>query len=167
MYNVTYIKYLGTLVASNSFCAVCSKAFHDFLCIDLIKTVSPCFKKTIKKFTIPCLLPIAATLLRLYRQKRREGAKPSIKKYGSFTSAASSGLAHFSVMELTRDHHPDRDDERARVESAGGYVLEWAGVSRVNGELAVSRALGDVPFKRCCTIRTKYYATFLSALTQN
>ncbi|XP_074349991.1 uncharacterized protein LOC141689547 isoform X2 [Apium graveolens] len=88
-----------------------------------------------------------ATLLRLYRQKRRDGAKPSIKKYGSFTSAASSGLAHFSVMELTRDHHPDRDDERSRVESAGGYVLEWAGVSRVNGELAVSRALGDVSFK--------------------
>lgn len=69
-------------------------------------------------------------------------------------------------MELTRDHHPDRDDERSRVESAGGYVLEWAGVSRVNGELAVSRALGDVPFKRCRTIRMKYYATHFSAFTQ-
>lgn len=100
-------------------------------------------------------MPISATLLRLYRQKRREGAKPSIKDHGSITSAASSGLAHFSVIELTRDHHPDRDDERSRVESAGGYVLEWAGVSRVNGELAVSRAIGDVPFKRCHTIRTK------------
>lgn len=46
------------------------------------------------------------------------------------------------------DHHPDREDERSRVEAAGGYVLEWAGVLRVNGELAVSRAIGDVPFKR-------------------
>lgn len=88
-----------------------------------------------------------ATLLRLYRQKRSEGATPSIKNFGGFKLADSRGLAHFSVMELTRDHHPDRDDERSRVESAGGYVLEWAGVSRVNGQLAVSRAIGDVPFK--------------------
>lgn len=98
-------------------------------------------------------------MLRLYRQKRREGAKPSIRNFSGFTSAASSGLVHFSAVELTRDHHPDREDERSRVESAGGYVLEWAGVSRVNGELAVSRAIGDLPFKRCCTIRTKYYIT--------
>lgn len=55
---------------------------------------------------------------------------------------------HFSVKELTRDHHPDRDDERVRVETAGGYVLEWGGVPRVNGELAISRAIGDVSFKR-------------------
>lgn len=55
---------------------------------------------------------------------------------------------HFSVKELTRDHHPNRDDERVRVETAGGYVLEWGGVPRVNGELAISRAIGDVSFKR-------------------
>jgi serine/threonine protein phosphatase PrpC len=54
----------------------------------------------------------------------------------------------YSVKELTKDHHPDREDERRRVEAAGGYVLEWAGVYRVNGELALSRAIGDVPFKR-------------------
>lgn len=51
------------------------------------------------------------------------------------------------VKELTQDHHPDRDDERKRVEAAGGYV-EWLGVPRVNGEIAVSRAIGDVSFKR-------------------
>lgn len=55
---------------------------------------------------------------------------------------------HFSVKELTRDHHPNRDDERFRVENAGGYVLEWGGVPRVNGQLAISRAIGDVYFKR-------------------
>lgn len=57
-------------------------------------------------------------------------------------------MVHFSVKELTRDHHPDRDDEKLRVETAGGYVLEWGGVPRVNGELAISRAIGDVSFKR-------------------
>ncbi|KAF3771985.1 putative protein phosphatase 2C 51 [Nymphaea thermarum] len=54
----------------------------------------------------------------------------------------------FCVKELTEDHHPDRNDERSRVEAAGGYVVEWGGVPRVNGELAVSRAIGDVSFKR-------------------
>ncbi|XP_031482576.1 uncharacterized protein LOC116252432 isoform X3 [Nymphaea colorata] len=53
----------------------------------------------------------------------------------------------FCVKELTEDHHPDRNDERSRVEAAGGYVVEWGGVPRVNGELAVSRAIGDVSFK--------------------
>lgn len=52
------------------------------------------------------------------------------------------------MKELTRDHHPDRDDEKSRVESAGGYVYEWGGVARVNGQLAVSRAIGDLSFKR-------------------
>lgn len=54
----------------------------------------------------------------------------------------------YNVKELTKDHHPDREDERSRVEAAGGYILEWAGVYRVNGELALSRAIGDVPYKR-------------------
>ncbi|KAI3742624.1 hypothetical protein L1987_60313 [Smallanthus sonchifolius] len=49
--------------------------------------------------------------------------------------------------QLTHDHHPDRDDERARIEVAGGFVLDWD-VPRVNGILAVSRAIGDVSLKR-------------------
>lgn len=51
------------------------------------------------------------------------------------------------MEELTRDHHPDRDDERARIEAAGGFVRLW-GVPRVNGILAVSRSIGDVYLKR-------------------
>ncbi|KAJ9566900.1 hypothetical protein OSB04_002866 [Centaurea solstitialis] len=88
-----------------------------------------------------------ATLLRLYRNRRRDGASVRLKDYGNFKLAASDGLAHFSAKELTKDHHPNRVDERSRVESAGGYVHEWGGVSRVNGHLAVSRAIGDLPFK--------------------
>ncbi|KAL2535690.1 Protein phosphatase 2C family protein [Forsythia ovata] len=49
--------------------------------------------------------------------------------------------------ELTRDHHPDREDEKARIEAAGGFVHVW-GVPRVNGILAMSRAIGDVFLKR-------------------
>ena len=61
----------------------------------------------------------------------------------------------YHARELTKDHHPDREDERSRVEAAGGYVLEWAGVYRVNGELALSRAIGDIPYKRLtCNLLT-------------
>ncbi|KAF5789022.1 putative protein-serine/threonine phosphatase [Helianthus annuus] len=86
-----------------------------------------------------------ATLLRLYEKRRREGASIRMKDYRNFKL---EGLSHFVAKELTMDHHPDRVDERSRVEAAGGYVSEWAGVSRVNGHLAVSRSIGDLPFKR-------------------
>ncbi|KAF5182009.1 phosphatase 2C [Thalictrum thalictroides] len=90
---------------------------------------------------------IRDTLLK-HRQKGRAGDLFSLKRYHKHKMAASlGGVKHFAVKELTRDHHPDRDDERSRIESAGGFVEEW-GVPRVNGELAVSRSIGDVSFKR-------------------
>jgi protein phosphatase 1L len=49
---------------------------------------------------------------------------------------------------LSQDHKPDRVDERARIEAAGGAVV-WAGAWRVGGVLAVSRAIGDAPLKPC------------------
>lgn len=91
---------------------------------------------------------IAAAYLRLYRQERSNGAISRLRNHENFGLTSSAGLMHFSVKELTSDHHLDRDDERGRVETAGGYVLEWGGVHRVNGELAISRAIGDVSFKR-------------------
>lgn len=56
-------------------------------------------------------------------------------------------MIKLSTTELTRDHHPGRDDEKARIEAAGGFVRVW-GVPRVNGILAVSRSIGDVYLKR-------------------
>lgn len=56
-------------------------------------------------------------------------------------------MTKLSAKELTRDHHPSRDDEKARIEAAGGFVRVW-GVPRVNGILAVSRAIGDIYLKR-------------------
>ncbi|OIT02280.1 putative protein phosphatase 2c 76 [Nicotiana attenuata] len=76
------------------------------------------------------------------------GVFEPVKNFNSFKLAASDQWPFLISKELTRDHHPDRDDERSRVETAGGHVSEWSGVARVNGQLAVSRAIGDVSFKR-------------------
>ncbi|XP_055832455.1 probable protein phosphatase 2C 51 isoform X2 [Solanum dulcamara] len=56
-------------------------------------------------------------------------------------------VTSLQAEELTKDHHPDRDDEKARIEAAGGVVL-FVGVPRVNGILAVSRSIGDIRLKR-------------------
>lgn len=93
-------------------------------------------------------MDIAATLLRLYRSQRLNAAISPARNYNKPKFTPKNGLTHFTVKELTRDHHPDRDDERSRVETAGGYVLEWGGVPRVNGQLAVSRSIGDLSYKR-------------------
>lgn len=90
---------------------------------------------------------ISATLLRIYREKRIRGIV-SAKDRDDFKLTASNSRVHLFVKELTRDHHPDQDDERLRIETYGGYVVELGSVPRVNGQLAISRAIGDVSFKR-------------------
>jgi protein phosphatase 2C family protein 2/3 len=51
-----------------------------------------------------------------------------------------------SVLYATEDHKPDKPSEEERIKKAGGYVTT-RGVSRVNGQLAVARALGDRTIK--------------------
>lgn len=48
-----------------------------------------------------------------------------------------------SAVSLTNEHKPDRKDEAARVEAAGGRVVYQGGSHRVMGLLAMSRAIGD------------------------
>jgi len=50
---------------------------------------------------------------------------------------------------LTTDHKPNEPTERARIERNGGTVAEGLGGAgaRVNGDLAVSRAFGDIAYK--------------------
>jgi len=47
------------------------------------------------------------------------------------------------VVSSTIDHKPVNQNERERIQNAGGSVM----IQRVNGSLAVSRALGDYEYK--------------------
>ena len=60
-------------------------------------------------------------------------------------SRAIVGTAERAVV-LTRDHKPDDAPERSRIEALGGSVIAF-GVPRVQGILAISRALGDACLK--------------------
>ncbi|XP_024031625.1 probable protein phosphatase 2C 2 isoform X1 [Morus notabilis] len=53
------------------------------------------------------------------------------------------GIAH----ALTKHHRLTRQDERLRIENSGGFVQCCNGVWRVQGTLAVSRAIGDQHLK--------------------
>ena len=52
----------------------------------------------------------------------------------------SAGVA----IPLSDDHKPYNQEEKARIENAGGHVQ----YDRVDGDLAVSRALGDFQWKQ-------------------
>ena len=57
----------------------------------------------------------------------------------SRTVLASRGNA----KDLSIDHKPDNPNELARIQNAGNFVQE----GRINGRLALSRALGDFEYK--------------------
>lgn len=61
-------------------------------------------------------------------------------------------LCHFCLLAgnavaLSHDHKPMNDEEKQRIEAAGGTVSHAGGVPRVNGNLNLSRAIGDLKYK--------------------
>lgn len=51
------------------------------------------------------------------------------------------------AVALSYDHKPNQDIERNRIVSAGGFVTDMHGQHRVNGNLNLSRAIGDLKYK--------------------
>jgi serine/threonine protein phosphatase PrpC len=58
-------------------------------------------------------------------------------------SRAVYSRSNHRVVPLSYDHKPDDEEEERRIHDAGGYVS----AGRVEGDLAVSRGLGDFRFK--------------------
>lgn len=52
-----------------------------------------------------------------------------------------------TAVALSEDHKPASPTERNRITAAGGFVSEVGGVTRVNGNLNLSRAIGDLRYK--------------------
>lgn len=48
------------------------------------------------------------------------------------------------IEALSKDHKPDLEEEKARINKAGGYVNE----GRINDNLNLSRAIGDLEYKK-------------------
>lgn len=74
-------------------------------------------------------------------------------KKGNMLYVANAGDSRAVVckgtqaLALSEDHKPILDKERARIEAAGGFLSEIAGMYRVNGNLNLSRAIGDLKYK--------------------
>jgi len=60
---------------------------------------------------------------------------------------SSRGVA----IDLSSDHATSREDERDRIEAAGGHILYCGGAWRVDGTLNVTRSFGDKPYEKVLT----------------
>lgn len=56
--------------------------------------------------------------------------------------------SHGEVVKMSFDHKPDQDFEKQRIIKAGGFVTD----GRVNANLNLSRAIGDLEYKRNATL---------------
>ena len=84
------------------------------------------------------------------------GAPQSVVVGNCGDSRAALSRGEDAPLLLSHAHSPGEPAERARIEAAGGTVENVSfvvgglrtAVDRINGRLAVSRALGDAPYKR-------------------
>jgi Serine/threonine protein phosphatase len=58
-------------------------------------------------------------------------------------------LSKGQAIAMSEDHKPELDQERDRIQKAGGYIVD----GRINGNLNLSRAIGDLEYKKNTDIK--------------
>ena len=59
-------------------------------------------------------------------------------------------VSNGTAIDMSTDHKPSRVDEKERIEALGGRIIHY-GTWRVEGVLAVTRAVGDRRLKKYIT----------------
>ncbi|CAH2086182.1 unnamed protein product [Euphydryas editha] len=140
--------------AGSAAATYCAAHLHQYL------VESSHFLRDLRRATHDAYLRTDAEFVRKSNQQRASGGSTavSVSVRGRRLLAAWAGdsqallAKRMRLMQLVNPHKPDRPDERERIESTGGSVMYW-GTWRVNGQLAVSRAIGDAIYKPYVTAR--------------
>ena len=123
----------------------CTEAVHRNI------VTSGLLEKSTKRALKTAMLHTDDEYLKVANRNGRDDGTTAIVVYvqGRDVTCANIGdsravlvLRNGGVIPLSNDHKPNRKDERERIEALGGSVSLW-GVWRVEGCLAVSRAIGD------------------------
>ncbi|XP_037869445.1 protein piccolo [Bombyx mori] len=140
--------------AGSAAATYCAAHLHQYL------IESPHFTTDLQRAMRDAFLRTDAEFIRKSNQERANGGSTAVAVClrGSQLLAAWAGdslallAKRMRLMQLVRPHKPGRQDERDRIETSGGTVIYW-GTWRVNGQLAVSRAIGDAQYKPYVTAR--------------
>ena len=100
------------------------------------------------------------TLRASLRRERRMKNRSSRRGYAETKKQEDSELG-LCVREVSSDHRPDKPEEKLRIEASGGFVTTTGSYPRVNGELAVSRSIGDVKLKKFGVISDPEFSDWL------
>lgn len=133
---------LGSILAADDFRAA-------------TKTASCPNADQLKSGTIAGFLEMDAKMRDLLSEKDKSGStaivafvSPNHVTFGNCGDSRAIFCSNGAVTFSSVDHKPSNADEKNRIEKAGGSVM----IQRVNGSLAVSRALGDFEYKLDTTL---------------
>jgi len=105
-----------------------------FICLNIVcKSLDDEFLELARKYNVNAGSTLLLSLI--------QNGRFTIANIGD--SAAMLLKSNGKVLKLTDEQTPDRDDEYNRIIRNNGFVAVKDGISRVDGNIAVSRAIGD------------------------
>eukprot|EP00049_Salpingoeca_infusionum_P017889 m.354795 g.354795 ORF g.354795 m.354795 type:complete len:374 (+) comp17104_c0_seq1:488-1609(+) len=119
-------------------CVVTQPMFRDDPVKALEEGFLKCDREFVEKSQRDCMTSGATAVVTLIRGR---------KLYVAWAGDSQAMLCRDGEpQEIMVPHKPEHEDEKQRITDAGGVVV-WYGTWRVNGVLAVSRAIGDAKLK--------------------